>query len=233
MLKLDMRMARRKFFDRRIVEGAVARARQQALVKSAALVRVIAQRSMKVRKYGGRAKSAPGQPPFARRDHVDSRGNPRPERDKLIRRGTMFVYDSSTRSAVVGPARLSGGGTGAPSTLEFGGTAKGRTVVRRVGGSGEIRVIGGWGGRDKSGRYTSVGGRSTKLIRTTGGKSVRVTFAKLRTADQVARANRINRELFGAPKSIVTVAARPFMSPALREAAPSMPSHWKNTVRAA
>ena len=222
-----MKMARQSFFDRKVVKDAVDRARQNALARSAALIRVVAQRSMRYRKWKPDGKgSPPGNPPFAR----TGRGN----KSALIRKGTWFYYDSTTRSAVVGPVRLPGGGTGAPATMEFGGTARARDArtARRVGGSGEIRVSSG-SGRDSKGRYASAGGRSTKVVRTSSGKRVRVTYAKLKTAEQAARATRLNDELYRPASASVRVAARPFMAPALRQAAPSMPNHWKNTVRAA
>ena len=228
MLKLDVRMARQSFFDRKVVRDAVDRGRQRALVKSAALVYTVARRSMRYRKWRPGAKGAPpGRPPFAR----TGRGA---RLDALVRKGMAFVYDRAAKSAVVGPLRLAGGGTGAPSNLEFGGTARARDArtARRVGGSGEIRVSSGTG-RDSKGRYTSAGGRSTKVVRTSTGKRVRVTYAKLKTAEQAARATRLNDELYRPASASVRVAARPFMAPALRQAAPSMPSHWKNTVRAA
>lgn len=222
-------MARNAFFDRKAVRDAVDRARQGALAKGAARVRSVARRSMRYRKWRPDAKGSPaGQPPFAR----TGRGA---RKDALIRKGTYFFYDHATKSAVVGPVRLAGGGTGAPATMEFGGTVKGRDArtVRRVGGSGEIRADFGMTGRDAKGRYSSSGGRSTKVVRTSTGQRARVTYAKLKTAKQADRANRINNELYRPTAAAVPVAARPFMAPAMRSVAPELPSHWKNTVRAA
>lgn len=179
---------------------------------------------MRYRKWRpGMKGSPPGSPPFAR----TGRGS----RDALVRRGLDFGFDLATKSAVVGPVRL-GNTTGAPATLEFGGTARVRSArkPRKVGDWGELRTGTGTG-RDSRGRYTSLAGRSARLVRTSGGQQVRVTYGRIRTASQAARANRIADSLFGPAAAAVRIAPRPFMAPALRTAAPQMPSHWRNTVR--
>ncbi len=226
MIQLDWKSSKRTFFDRKAVRDAIDRARHRALSQSAALVWKVSRRSMRYRRWRPDMKGAPpGSPPFAR----TGRGS----RDALVRRALDFGFDTATRSAVVGPVRLGTGATGAPANLEFGGTVRSRGArkPRKVGDWGEVRVSAGSTGRDRKGRYTSLGGRSSKLVRSSSGQRVRVTYGRIRTSAQAARANRIADSLFRPVASGVRIAPRPFMAPALRTAAPYMPSHWRNSVR--
>lgn len=105
---------------------------------------------------------------------------------------------------------------------EYGGTQTVKNLRRRrrkIGSGGEIRV----GGRES---YT------TKPIVDYRDNDVDVTYVRLRTAKQVARSNRINRDLYGPAGSYtVTYPPRPFMGPALAATLPSLPKFWAESVR--
>lgn len=215
MLSLGVEQAKDLFFDRERVMAAVARGKRAALSKGAALVRLIAKRSIRKRK----GPSKPGNPPHSHKGQ--------------LRNLLFYAYDPNTESAVAGPARLTRS-TEAPATLEFGGSVpsgfRDRRRVRKVGDGGEIRVSGGrfsGPGRGKGGRFTSRG-QTTKRVDASGG-SVFVTYTRLDTAAQAARATAINADLYRPGR--VRIEPRPYMGPALRIASPALPSHWKNSVR--
>lgn len=108
------------FFDRAKVINAVDQATRKVLSKFGAFVRTAAKSSIRTRK---KAVSAPGQPPFSKTG--------------LLKKFLFFGFDPSTRSVVIGPAKLNSG-TNAPEVLEYGGTTtitdrvKGKKIQRRV-----------------------------------------------------------------------------------------------------
>jgi len=123
-----------------------------------------------------------------------------------IREFLYYGYDPGTASVVIGPMRLSSR-INVPALHEFGGTVairNRRRRVRKAGHAGEIDVRGG-----------------------------RVVYSRLRTAAQVARANRLNEQLYGPMYRIATYPSRAFMGPALAAAQPSLPKLWAASVRAA
>jgi hypothetical protein len=63
------------------------------------------------------------------------------------------------------------------------------------------------------------------------GRIVQVTYARLRTADQAARANRLNEELYGPASYMATYPPRPYMGPALATVQPSLSRLWATSVR--
>jgi hypothetical protein len=123
---------------------------------------------------------------------------------------------------VIGPVRLSSR-VNVPALHEFGGRVflrNKRRVVRKIGSGGEIRI----GGR---------AGRTTKPTVDRHGNTVMVTYARLRTAAQVARANRLNEAVYGPATYTANYKPRPFMGPALAAAQPSLPKLWAASVRTA
>jgi hypothetical protein len=100
----DLKASRSNFFDRAAVINAVDRTTRQVLSKFGAFVRQRAKTSIRKRK----GTSPPGRPPYS---HVG-----------LLRKLIEFGYDADTKSVVIGP-KLSSRPTGAPKTLEYGGTA--------------------------------------------------------------------------------------------------------------
>lgn len=91
------------FFDKKAVTSRVDKATRAVLSKFGAFVRMTARHSIKKRK----SASPPGQPPNS---HTG-----------LLKRFIFFGYEPAKRSVVIGPARLDGQHSGAPSLLEYGG----------------------------------------------------------------------------------------------------------------
>jgi hypothetical protein len=106
------------FFDRIAVIQAMDKATHGAMSRASAFIKRAAQTSMKYRKK----KSAAGAPPSA---HKDGRG-------PLLRKFLWFYYDPRTRSAVIGPIKLSAWPAEAGPLNEFGGTAPRIVFVKQV-----------------------------------------------------------------------------------------------------
>lgn len=115
---IDMRI-KDLFFDRQTVVRAVDKARREVLSRAGAFIRTRARTSIRTRK----GSAPPGRPPHA---HTG-----------LLKRFIFFGYDPASDSVVIGPARINRS-SGAPRTLEFGGTAivlrrrRGRLVREKV-----------------------------------------------------------------------------------------------------
>jgi len=191
-MNLTIAAAKRNFFDSAKVKRAVDRGKRQALSKCGAFVRTAARSSLRYRKK----PSASGQPPSVHK----GRGGKSPL--KLI----FFAWDASSKTVVVG-AVLFAPATGAPRTLEHGGSVgrrkNPRRRVRTLAASGEIRLQG-----------------------------KKAVYAKLTTARQVAAANRLQAQLYG-PEFFAggNAAARPFMQPALKKEAPKFPLAFRGSVK--
>lgn len=185
---LTFKAAKGNFFDRKVVLNAMSKTEKKEFSKQGAIVRTRARQSMRKRKK----PSLPGQPPRVVKGQ--------------IKKFLFFSWDNTTRTVVVGPTLLPKG-TGAPSTLEYGGTSKGgrnpRRRLRKIGSGGEIRVEG-----------------------------KRVTYARIRTEAQAARANKLNEQLYGPLKfGPARIAKRPFMHPALTERVPKLAPALKDKLR--
>ncbi len=131
MFNLSVSGAKGNFFDRSKVLAAMDRATRKALSKAGAFIRQRAKTSIRKRKKA----SAPGSPPSSHVGH--------------LRKFLFFSYDDSSKSVVVGPARLSGtADPDAPNRLEYGGT---------VSGKGRVVFLTNQVGRNAAGRFTSGG----------------------------------------------------------------------------
>ena len=101
-LNIGLRMAKRSFFDRGSVQSAVDRTTARVFSRFGAFVRTRARSSIRKRKR----VSTPGQPPSS---HAGT-----------LKKFIFFSFDARSRSVVVGPVPIAGGGT-APESLEYGG----------------------------------------------------------------------------------------------------------------
>lgn len=206
------------FFDRELVQELLDKEGRDELNRMGARIRKVARSSIKrkgkarkpPKNVDGRAyqrwleeqknkpRSAPGQPVFQHTDHPSI--NPK---------NIWYAFDGAD-SVVVGMGKtLARSGAPVPKEIEFGSEkyAKNpRRRIRKLGGGGEVRV----GGR--------VGRTSKRAVKTRVG-DVMVTYATLRTAAQVAKANAINEGLYGPWTFRVKTAPRPVMAPALEKAA--------------
>ena len=211
MIGANVSQVKAFFFDRPAVTKAVDRGSLAVLSRFGAYVRTAAQRSMPyATKKGKRSKPSPaGLPPRAIKPHP------------WVRQHLYFAFDPKKRSVVVGPAAF-GSRTGAPEALEYGGATQGRNprrTLRRYGGSGEILID------------SPRSGPSTKPAVDARGRSRLVTYAKLFSYGQVARANQIQEELYGPLEFKGSMRARPFMRPALKAELPKLPRMWANSIK--
>ena len=197
---------RKVFFDRRAVIDRIGRANAAVLSKAGAFIR----RSAKGKIRYAKSVSKPGNPPHA---HESKRGS----KDSPLRELIFFAYDDRTNSVVIGPTPFRDTAI-VPRVLELGGSAPGHRNpllrIRNVGDGGEIRIDGPAGRTTKKNRFGAM-----------------VTYTKLRTQAQADRANQLQELLYG-PLVIgpVSIAARPYMGPALQENLPILPRLWATAV---
>ncbi len=207
------------FFDSPRVMAMMTDRTREALARGAALVGLIAQRSMRYRSPKSVAYAAPGSPPKAVSNHP------------YLRRFIQFAYDPGRGSAVVGPLLLPG--SRSPYKVgplhEFGGTVTVQNPRRQPIKIGDVRPI----------RLLERGGKGVFRVapRMTGriaaaGKTVPVALARMRTAAQVARAEALAETLYGPARYAATYPERKFMGPALERAAPQITKFWAESVRA-
>jgi len=203
MIVLSFKAAKEGFFDIDKVQRALNAAARKALTRFGTIVRRAARASMKSGRKG-KSVSKPGEPPRVQKGQ--------------LKRFLFFSWDSQSRSVVIGPSRLPSGGGIVPGILEAGGQSvmrNPRRRLRKVLTGGEIAI-------DRP------GGTTTKP--NAGGRLV--TYILLRTAAQVARANKLQEVLYGPDKVTVHIAARPYMGPALRSKASELPPLWAGSVHA-
>ena len=102
---IGFRLAQAKslFFDRQKVLSQVSRGERKVLSKFGAYVRQDAKQRIRRRKRSSQVGESP----------TNQAG--------LLKRHLYFVFDPDRRSVVIGPILLNRG-TGAPATLEYGGT---------------------------------------------------------------------------------------------------------------
>lgn len=195
------------FFDRAEVLAALRESERIALMRMGALVRTVAQRSMRRRKKA----SKPGSPPSARTD--------RP-RGGLLRNLLAFSYDPASKSVVIGSVPL--GKAQVPGLMEHGGPWSGpnpRRRPRHVGSGAPVRLLG------SPGR-----GKTTRKVRGDE-KNRHAVYARLRSAAQVRRAEEIETQLYGPMQLKVTIAARPYMSAAAAATAAQRDRIWADSIR--
>lgn len=171
-----------------IVQTAVG----QSLLKWGAYIRRSAKQSMKKRK----SASPPGQPPSV---HEGS-----------LKRLLYFYYDKSTGSVVVGPEIKKDNPTGAPNTLEFGGSQLAPAVAFReykVGQVGPIRAI------------------------ERPDKPAQLVYVRLHTEEQAHRATEIYNKYRARPARRFRIDARPYMKPALKKNLHVAPANFKSQLK--
>lgn len=211
------------FFDRQKLVGRANKAVFRALNRAGGATRLTAKRSMRARPLG--KASMPGMPPHR---HKQQRGV-KAKHDYGLQRSILYGYDAGTQSVVIGPSAAFGAGIRRiAKTHEYGGfeTKKNPRRKRRVrGGAGEIRVVKHrTQAHDKRGRYLGFKNQgATKATKDTLLGNVFITYGKLRTDEQVRRANQLNEALYGPSVLHSTYPPRPTMGPALAQVAPLLP----------
>ena len=174
------------FNDSRLVRS-IARAEREVLSKAGAFMMTTARGLIKSRK----SISRPGQPPNSHRG--------------TLKRNIYFGYDLSTRTVVVGAAKLAN--SNAPAALEFGGHSVINPVGRAIGDKGRPR-------EKPVNRGVSPQRRRNRARR------IRNRTAAM---NQFSRVNRGRKRAFFRP--------RPYMGPAYDREIGKFPELWNNSVR--
>jgi hypothetical protein len=200
-------------FDDRTLKDKLRRGNIESLSHAGGAVRWAVRQSIHKRKK----PSTPGSPP-----HTQTMRLPQ---------SVLYAVERNREFAVVGPSSHFGRKIHKVAALhEFSGFdgayRNPRRRIRKLGSAGEIEIVAGQ--RRRRGRFAKQ--RGTVSLKNTRRGTVRVRFAKLRTASQVRRANQINEELYGPLKAKAIYPKRPFMGPALRQVAPRLPEHWSGIL---
>lgn len=205
---IDIKNPRFSFFDKGNARRAIKEFRKEFAGFAGGLVRREARQSIRkavvdrkrTRESGGYRyykEQPPDQPPRWRRN-----------KDFGIRQ-IVYAWDEQRGSVVVGPMKYLGSASAVPAALE--GTKRvsvrrTRRRLLRIGSGAAIRVGGSVKRRSR---------RTTKVIGTDTPKGFEtVTFIKIRTINQLLRADEIQNRLF---KPVVSyfIQPRPYMRPAL------------------
>ena len=189
------------------VVDRVRQGEYNAAKNEANFLRGAARRSMRKRKKA----SAPGMPPSV---HIGRLKN------LLWAAGEKGQYIGAVVGPTLwGPARVPGSNKTVPEILEFGGDkiTNGRRRIRKIGSGGIIRI-----GE----------GPTAQTVKDRNWKPVRVTFGKIYTAEQLARVNANETEIYGPlnPHK-VHIWARPYMGPALEVAISRHADFWTNCIK--
>ena len=203
------------FFDRQKMTSVAENVERKALNRAGATVRKVARHSMKARKLG--TASAPGKPPHR---HKHSGKGMKSGTDYGLYKSVVYGYDRRSHSVVIGPSSAWGPRVHKlMETHEFGGRETKRNKrrrVRRIGGGGELRIVG-------RGTGSRVRGNLVRKTANTLLGNVEVAYGKLYTEQQVKRANEINEKLYGPMVIHGSYPPRPTMRPALWQVAPKLP----------
>lgn len=224
------------FFDRELVAETLDREGRKGLNRMGGYIRNVARSSIKrkgaarkppknkdgaayqrwLAEQKSRPRSRPGDPVFQHSDHPI-----------VAPKNILYGWDGDM-SVVAGMVATWDGRPGEPipHEIEFGSTSTGinlRRVVRKLGDGGEIAIVTGEAAsterrRNKQGRFVTGPQAPGKVALNTRLGNVLVRYAKLRTAAQVARANRLNEELYGPERIRTRTAPRPVMAPAFQKA---------------
>ena len=120
MIKMRMK---KMFFDRQAVISKVDAGTRKVLSRFGAFVRTSAKQSIKNAPFSVKKKRGEDRTNF--RKQTSSPGQPPYSRSGLLKKFIYFGYDTTKRSVVIGPEKLSGKNKGeAPSLLEYGGTTQ-------------------------------------------------------------------------------------------------------------
>jgi hypothetical protein len=200
------------FFDRQKILDMVEAKTAKALTRIGALVRKIAQRSMRKRKK----VSSPGEPPSAH--------------EGGLRRNIYFAYDPASTTVVIGPTPYNmrsyvfeGGGKGrnfikgaVPSILERGGMVGVRELFNVVKETWD-RIPWGYNIKD---RYVPV------WLATPAEKAASVAVKTIRRGKRALNFYRVPRDKVRQRIRYAKIAPRPYMAPALMKAMETYPSAW-------
>ena len=191
----------RSTFNKNQVISNLSRLERRALSRAGSYVAETARRSLKK----SRRQSRPGQPPYS---HTEKLRN-------MIR----TAVDSNRVMAIAGVLRrydVESEGL-APPALEHGG------VTKFVPSKGRKYRPGDYGVMEL--------GRGNKTIQLPNGGTTKAVLAKIKTPEQLERANENLRKMneLASKKKTVTIAARPFMGPALMRSQQAITSFFNES----
>lgn len=128
-MAFSLKQAKAAFFDRKAVSDAIDRGARRGLSRFGAFVRTRDRSSMKYKK----GKSSPGAPPFVHRGGGFTRSKTNKKTGVVTKQAssplrdlTLFAYDATNKSVVIGAAvfeRSKIGGGLIPKVVEEGGTS--------------------------------------------------------------------------------------------------------------
>jgi hypothetical protein len=184
--------------------------------RQAVMKRMDAATAAVLSKFGAFVMTAARQSIRTRKD-VSQPGAPPTNRVGTLKRFIFFVFDPALQSVVIGPESLGGD---VPGILEFGGDERiddHRVRERHVGDGGEVQI-----GPPEC--------ATSRIAKGTNLGDVLVTYTRIRTARQAARANMLNRMLY-LKQAPVHVKPRPYMRPAFDRVLDELPAIWRDSVR--
>lgn len=172
---------------------------RRALSRAGGYLRTTAKRSIKNRA----GASPPGSPPHSH--------------SGLLKNFIFYRYDPGSKSVFVGPELLHRPRTGTLKSLEFGGPVPGyNRPAPKIGDLGIIAFT------QVNPRHSSA--RGPKAVKAWG-KTYEVQYARIRNDAMLRRVRENERKIFGDAKS-VSIAARPFMRPALEITKEKLPQFF-------
>lgn len=212
-------------FNSDAVKNAMDEVTRRALTMAAQDVQRKAKGSMKARPLG--VASPPGTPPYR---HKHSARGGKSRSDYALMKSIVYAYDTMTQSAVIGPSTRYGG---AIATIagrhEFGGSVSQknrRRKLRRLGGAGEVLLT-----KTRPAMRAAGGEGASQYIQNTALGPRWVTYGRLKTKEQVRRANMLNAALYGPAIVHIAYPKRPYMRPALEKVAPRMLEYFGKAIK--
>jgi hypothetical protein len=119
---INMKM-KSMFFDKAAVISKVDAGTRKVLSRFGAFVRTTAKQSIKKAPFVQKKKRGEDRTDFKK--SVSKPGQPPYSRSGLLKKFIYFGYDTTKKSVVIGPERLSGKNKGAaPALLEYGGNTQ-------------------------------------------------------------------------------------------------------------
>jgi len=244
--KITLEAFKKGFVDTETFIEVVGAKRRAYLQAGGELVRRLTDRTLKKAKRSTVSASARRERNWPPRKKIYEK-NPPPRFPAIrIKRASgnlrdiskpLFMLDDPKfpNKVTIGPPRLVSNPV--PKILEQGGRSQTETRrrERRINQPGEIRVDSGRVARSgkRSLKRVAKDSRSTARVWSDTAGFVNVTYAKLRTPNQVRRANEINQSLY-APSKPISVAPRRYMRQILRMATalPTNRNEWMRKQRA-
>ena len=191
----------RSTFNKNQVISNLSRLERRALSRAGAYVAETARRSIK----RSRKQSKPGRPPFSHTDKLRNMIRSAVDANRVMAiAGALQRYDVESEGL-------------APAALEHGGVTKFVPSFGRKYRPGDVGIM-------------ELGKGDRTITLPSGGKT-KATYARIKTSEQLERANANLRKLnqLAEKKKVVVIAARPFMSTAMIQSQRAITSFFKES----